>query len=745
MIIFLVSLLLNRRQAETVPGFRSAECSVPSDHNPLVLSDVEFSIDCMTVLDFDSSLSEMVVTVRSTLDGVIFNETFNETDWSSNNMLIYRNDNLVGFSLKELAVTSQGGHWLKVNISQRTLGHFGGDETISVIGSESPAKCIHGFASVLPPIVVLLVCVATRQVTIALPFSIWFGAWLLDPDWNPVTSFERVWDTYYVEAIAHVGHAFGICFAVFLGGLVKVIEVTGGTRGIAEVIARRVKSSRNAALGVFAVGLAIFFDDYADCLIVGYTFMPLMDQYMVSREKFSFIVDATAAPIASIAPLSSWVAFEITLIADYFCNAGVWVDNEQPGEYISFLKTIPYRFYPIFMLWFMFYTLYFQYDFGPMLTAEKRVKLTGLTSRPERCKSEELRLKLLGQSLHVDSTSSEHALLKDGEAEMKKAESRPLNALLPILTVFCVTLLSYMLTGINSCRLKDLEYSPKNIFSQGNSYGALLWAIVTGNVVAFVMALCQKKVNEKGELVKLITVTDLFASFFEGVGVLVQPLFGILIFAWSMNGIVTDLRLSDYMITAVGDSVDIRMLPFVSCIISGFISLVIGSSWATMTVMFPFVVPLALYVTENDQEATIAVMGTILAGSVWGDHCSPISDTTILSSMASGCDHNDHVATQLPYACFVVFFSAIFGDLCVGYMGFEYPYIGILIGITLMMVCTFFISTKVPSYIPGGSKIDESDFEGSILGNYSKKLGICSSKDFEKERSSEDHGVTVEL
>jgi len=243
------------------------------------------------------------------------------------------------------------------------------------------------------------------------------------------------------------------------------------------------------------------------------------------------------------------------------------------------------------------------------------------------------------------------------------------------------------------------------------------------------MALCQKKLSETGDRVKLIPMTDLFISFFEGVGVLVQPLFGILVFAWSLNGIVTDLRLSDYMINSVGDSVDIRALPFVSCIISGIISLVIGSSWATMTVMFPFVVPLALYVSGNDQEATIAVMGTILAGSVWGDHCSPISDTTILSSMASGCDHNNHVATQLPYACFVVFFSSIFGDLCVGYMGFEYPYIGILIGLALMTTCTFFISTKVPSYTPGGPIIDESDFENSILSKYTRNIVLCSARE----------------
>merc|ERR1719513_136280 len=397
-------------------------------------------------MDFGSSLSEINVTVTSSLDGII-NGNSSTIKWTKSDGM-----NFDGFTISHLKVKSLGGHIFTVAISQRTVNLRTSAEGIAnMIESKSSAKCIHGIGTVLPPIAVLLVCVITKQVTIALPFSIWFGAWMIDPDWNPVTSFERVWDTYYVQAIADVGHAYGICFAVFLGGLVKVMEVTGGTHGIARLIARQVKTSRNAALGVFAVGLLIFFDDYADCLIVGYTFMPLMDQYMVSREKFSFIVDSTAAPIASIAPLSSWVAFEITLIADYFCNAGVWTDDEQPGEYISFLKTIPYRFYPIFMLWFMFYTLYFQYDFGPMLMAEKRLKLTGRVLSPERCKSDE-------DKFH-----------KEIATEMAKVDPRPLNALVPILTVFCVTLLSYMLTGINSCRLQGIEYSAKNIFSQGNS------------------------------------------------------------------------------------------------------------------------------------------------------------------------------------------------------------------------------------------------------------------------------------
>jgi len=697
MITYLLSQLLLSAQAKILPAFRAAECSVPSAHaHPLVLSEIEFSMDCATLLDFGSSLSGMVVTVSSSIDGVIFNGTLG----SSKIVSTYsKGKNVKGFSIKDLKVKSLGGHHLTVAITQRTIDLVSNSENIAdVLVSVSRAKCIHGIGTILPPIAVLLVCLITKQVTIALPFAVWFGAWMIDPDWNPVTSFERVWDTYYVEAIGNVGHAFGMCFAIFLAGLVKVLERTGGTQGIAKLVAKRVRSSRSAVLGVFAVGLMIFFDDYADCLISGYTFMPLMDQYHVSREKFSFIVDATAAPIATIAPLSSWIGFELILVQQYYTNADVWDEGEEPGEYISFLKTIPYRFYSIFMIWFMFFTLYFRYDFGPMLDAEKRVKLTGQISRTQH-------------ATPVEDSSFKHQV-----AELAKIEPRPLNGIIPILSIIILTVLGFILTGINKCRVLGIEHSAKNIFSKGNSFAALVWSVVIGNVVAFGMALCQKKLNHKGEKVRLVSLTDLFRSFFQGVGVLCEPLFGILIFAWSLNGIVKDLRMGDFMVSAIGDSMDIRALPFVTFLLSGLMSLLIGSSFATMTLMFPLIVPLALHVSGNDQEATIAVMGTILAGSVWGDHCSPMSDTTILSSMSSGCDHNDHVATQLPYAVFVAFFSTIFGDLCVGYMGFN-PYIGIFLGISLMTACILFVSTRVPSFYPDGKKIVESDFGESRLSS----------------------------
>jgi len=699
MITFLLSHLLLSGQSKILPAFLGAVCSVPGAHDhKVVLSDVEFSMDCATLLDFGSSLSEMNVTVSSSIDGVIFYATLN----SSKIVTTYSDGkNVKGFSIKDLKVRSLGGHRLTVEISQRTIDLVSGSEDIAnMIESVSRTKCIHGMGTLLPPIAVLLVCVITKQVTIALPFAVWFGAWMIDPDWNPVTSFQRVWDTYYVEAIANVGHAFGICFAIFLAGLVKVLARTGGTQGIAKLVAARVRSSRSAVLGVFAVGLMIFFDDYADCLISGYTFMPLMDQYRVSREKFSFIVDATAAPIASIAPLSSWIGFELILIKEYYTNANVWEEGEQPGEYISFLKTIPYRFYPIFMIWFMFFTLYFRYDFGPMLDAEKRVKLTGQIFRTQH------------------TAPVEDMSFKRQVDDIAKIEPRPLNGIIPLLSVIFFTLLGFILTGINKCRVLGIEHTARNIFSKGNSFAALVWSVVIGNVVAFTMALSQTKPSKEGKRVRLVSLSDLFRSFFEGVGVLCEPLFGILVFAWSMNGIVKDMRLGDYMISAIGDTMDIKILPFVTFILSGLMSLFIGSSFATMTLMFPLIVPLALHVSGNDQEATIAVMGTILAGSIWGDHCSPLSDTTILSSMSSGCDHNDHVATQLPYAVFVAFFSTVFGDLCVGYMGFEYPYLGIILGIASMTACTLSISTRVPSYYPDTPKIVESDFTKSGLKSF---------------------------
>jgi len=702
MVLFLFLLLLEKASSQSAGAFSEMECAVTAAHSPVVLSNIEFTIYCGTTLDLESNLTDISVTVTSSIDGEIFNSG-----------ILLSEVAIDGFSLSGLKVSSLGGHYFTVDVDQifenRATGVIG-SSTLSGLAS---AKCIHGIASILPPIAVLLICLITKEVLLGLPFSIWFGAWMIDPDWNPITAFWRVWDTYYVEAIADVDHAYVICFTIFLGGLVKVMERTGGTKGVADVIARKVESSASAAMGVFVVGLLIFFDDYANSLISGYTFMPLMDKYRVSREKFSFIVDATAAPIASVAPLSSWVGFELGLILDYFTKYDEWDDDNRPGDYISFIKTIPYRFYPIFMLWFMFFTIYFSFDFGPMLTAERRAKISGQVARPSK-------------------ENQQDKQLKNEMMEIGASESRPLNAVIPMGTVVFVTILTYILTGVNNCRLDGLSYSATNIFSNGDSWGALLYAVVLGNVVAFLMALSQYKTISEGKKVRLATVHELFSSYFEGVGLLCRPLFGILMFAWCLNGVVTDMSLGDFMISAVADSVDIKALPFISFIISGLISLFIGSSWATMSVMFPLIVPLALNVSDNDQEATIAVMGTILAGSVWGDHCSPISDTTILSSMASGCDHNDHVATQLPYALFVAFFSSFFGDLFVGLIGFEYPYIGILLGLGCMTAAIFWVSSTVPSYKPGAAEIRDSDFNYSWFYEKTKDISLSCWKRNEK-------------
>merc|ERR1712126_175220 len=183
-----------------------------------------------------------------------------------------------------------------------------------------------------------------------------------------------------------------------------------------------------------------------------------------------------------------------------------------------------------------------------MGVAEKRVKVTG-----QICRS-------------PHSAPVEDKAFKSQVAELANIEPRPLNGIIPIVTVIFLTLLGFILTGINSCRDLGIEHSAKNIFSNGNSFAALVWSVVIGNVVAFAMGLCQKRQNDEGEKVRLVSLSELFHSFFQGVGVLCEPLFGILIFAWALNGIVKDLRMGDYMISALGDSIDIRVLPFLSFI-----------------------------------------------------------------------------------------------------------------------------------------------------------------------------------
>ena len=231
---------------------------------------------------------------------------------------------------------------------------------------KSEIRIIPGWLSLVPPLLAILLALIFRQVIIALLIGIFSGAIFIN-DYNPLIGLLKVIDTYIINALTDVSHIQIIVFTLLFGGVVGLISKSGGTKGISDLITKFAKTRKSGLLSTWLMGIAIFFDDYANTLIVGNLMRPITDKLRISREKLSFIVDATAAPVASIFIISSWIGFEVGLIHD-----GLNVIASNENAYDVFIQTIPYRFYPILMLVFVFMIAYFKRDFGPMYKAEKR-------------------------------------------------------------------------------------------------------------------------------------------------------------------------------------------------------------------------------------------------------------------------------------------------------------------------------------------------------------------------------------
>ncbi|MCH7827152.1 MAG: Na+/H+ antiporter NhaC family protein [Bacteroidetes bacterium] len=527
-------------------------------------------------------------------------------------------------------------------------------------------RVIPGWLSIVPPLLAILLALIFRQVIIALLIGIWTGAIIIN-GYNPFIGLLKVIDTYIINALSDISHIQIIVFTSLFGGVVGLISKCGGTKGLADIITKFAKTRKSGLLATWLMGIAIFFDDYANTLIVGNLMRPITDKLRVSREKLSFIVDATAAPVASIFIVSSWIGYEVGLIHD-----GLNMIGSTENAYDVFLQTIPYRFYPILMLVFVFLVSYMKRDFGPMYKAEKRAVEEGRVSRKDNISEQDL---------------TESAALFGNEDK-----ARWYNGVIPILVLVFGTILGLYITGSNAMAEKGItDFGIRDIIGNSDSYVALLWASFSACVVAGVMIISQK----------IMTLKETIDAWFMGLRSMFLALI-ILTLAWSIGAITNEMRTADYIVSIMGDSLNPRYLPVLVFIVCAAISFSTGTSWGTMAIMMPIVIPLAATVPQlynfnalDTQIILHGVISSVLTGSVFGDHCSPISDTTILSSMASGCDHIDHVRTQLPYALVVAFFCMLLGDIPTAY-GFS-PYYSIII-ITVILIAVLFIFGKKLDY-----------------------------------------------
>ena len=521
-------------------------------------------------------------------------------------------------------------------------------------------RVIPAWFSLLPPLLAILLALIFRQVLVALLSGIYLGAFFIY-DYNFIAAFFRIADTIILQMLADKDHILIILFTVMIGGVVGVISANGGTIGMAEVIVKKARTARSGMIASWLMGVAIFFDDYSNSLLVGNMMRPITDKLKISREKLAYIVDSTAAPVTSLVVISTWIGYELGLIGE-----GLNTIGSHLSAYDVFIRSIPYRFYPIVALFFVLMIAVFRRDFGPMLKAEKSAKENGV--------------------------SPVHANIDDEMAtlENKTAKPRWYNAIIPIAVLLAGTIWGLIITGKNALDAAGItNYGLRQIISSSNSYYALVWGSFAASFVAIIQTVG----------LKILSLEKTLDAYVKGLRSMFLAVI-ILVLAWAISQITKEVHTADYIIDLLVGNVDIKLLATLIFLVCAVISFATGTSWGTMAIVMPIVVPLTWKLGVSSGLAVdvinsylISTIAAVLAGAVFGDHCSPIADTTILSSLASGCNHIAHVRTQLPYALLAGAVSVVFGSLFTAF-GFPLLLAYLLIFATLFAVL-FFYGKKV--------------------------------------------------
>lgn len=493
----------------------------------------------------------------------------------------------------------------------------------------------YGWFSILPPLLAIALALIFRQVIPALMAGVWAGTLILC-NGNLFTSFLRLGDTYLVDTLADKSHASIVMFSMILGGMIGVISKNGSVSALVDLIIVKLTNRKNGQLSTAAMGFIVFFDDYANTLLVGNTMRPITDRLQISREKLAYLIDSTAAPVATLAVISTWIGFEVGLIDDAISSLSV-----NSSAYVLFLQSLQYNFYPILTLFFLFLVAITGRDYGPMLKAEQKA-----------------------------CSISPAEIKQSGERNLQAVFS----ALLPLVVVITATVGGLIYSG----RLVvGAEASLREMLAAADSMSVLMWSSLAGSIIAITCSV----------IFRLLSFDETLKAWTEGCRKMLLA-FVILILAWAIGAVCEDLGTANFLVSIVGDSISPAFIPVVTFLLAAAISFATGTSWGTMAILTPIVIPMAISI-----DALLpATISSVLAGAVFGDHCSPISDTTILSSMASGSDHISHVRTQLPYAVTVGVVAVLTGYIPAGYG--IHPVVSLLSGAVILALILRIVGKK---------------------------------------------------
>lgn len=484
----------------------------------------------------------------------------------------------------------------------------------------------YGFLSLLPPLIAIILAIRTKQVFVSLLLGIWVG-WLIIDDFNPLKgSLDTV--QALVDVFKDAGNTRTVMFCALVGALIIFIQRSGGVAGFIQQVNRllqRLEQKRGAnnrvvvQLLALLTGLLIFVESSISVLTVGALYRPLFDKLGISREKLAFIADSSSAPSSILIPFNGWGAFIM----------GLLMEQGFDDPFATMIRAMGFNFYPMLAILIVLFSILLAKDIGPMARAERRVKEEG---------------KLLNdtaQPMVADELTE--VAVKEG------VQPKAYNMLVPILTMVLMMPVMLAFTGWADAvvELPEATGFRRLLYAigQGSGSTAVLIAVLTSILLSMVFYRIQG-------IMRMKEMVDLTVKGISGM----IPLALLMVFAFAIGALCKEMQTGQYVAEVASAWISPAMVPFIVFLVSCFIAFSTGTSWGTFAIMIAIAVPMAREMDANVYLAIAAALG----GGVFGDHCSPISDTTILSSMASATDHIDHVKTQLPYALLAGLVTAVF-------------------------------------------------------------------------------------
>ncbi len=514
-------------------------------------------------------------------------------------------------------------------------------------GEEYVSMFYGTFWSLVPPLVAIILALITKEVYLSLFVGILMGG-LLYANFNPWQAVLSITEGF-TASIADGWNAGILIFLVVLGIMVALMNKAGGSAAYGRWAAEHIKSQRGSLIATMILGVLIFVDDYFNCLTVGSVMQPVTDKFKVSRAKLSYVIDATAAPVCIIAPISSWAAAVTGSVVEQLDTAG----NVIPVDgFRVFLQTIPYNFYALLTLTFMICLFVMKFDYGPMKRAQRITDDTGDL---------------------LSGTTDEYANVAKVEVSQR---GKVIDLIIPVLVLIALCILGMVYTG----GIFDGEDFITAFSNADASVGLALGSIIS-IVFAFLYFIIRR----------VVTLKEFAECIPEGFRQMV-PAILILVFAWTLAGFCRgNLGASDFVGPLMKNSAGALMaiLPAIMFLVACFVAFSTGTSWGT----FAILIPIAQSVFPGEVGTPlILTIAACMAGSVFGDHCSPISDTTIMASAGARVNHLLHVSTQAPYAITV----AVICFICYLLAGFIQNWLIVLpIGIVLTILTTFVIKKFV--------------------------------------------------